>query len=474
MRLNRDVPSPGDVQGFNRGGTIADTPENGFPRQRCGFVSFDGGVRVRGELQRPDRCRFFESKALCGMSISRGAGLSYAAASFREGGLSVEHSTFNRILDFDGRTQTVKVEAGVSLFDLHKFLFTRGLFLATQPGHGRITVGGAIAADAHGKNHWRDGTFIRQVDGLTLFHPVHGLIDLDMEKDPDLFRLTCGGYGLTGHIVTAVLRATPIPNNTVEVKSTAIADLPAGVEQLLIRSASDADFIYSWHDFTTPANSFGRGFVYAACFAKESGGVQPQAIMDPPDLSSRSRESWRLPLFNRLTARLFNLAFYRKELWLRSRSRLNLEDALFPIHRKQFYFKLFGTPGFHECQIIIPFAKVAEYSQGIENYLKRRPMAITLASAKLFRGEPELLRFTGHGICLALNFPRDREAGKFLRFLDSLMISLGGIPNIIKDSRLTLPVVEACYPGLRRFRELLHGFDPKRCLRSELSERLCL
>ena len=468
------APSPGYLQVLDSVGLCTDTPDNGFPSLRCQFTSFDGGVRARGDLQRPDRYRFFESKGFCQISIPRGAGLSYAAASFRNDGLSVEHSAFNRILDFDSKTHTVRVEAGISLFDLHKFLYSRGLFLATQPGHGRITVGGCIASDVHGKNHWRDGTFISQVPGLTLFHPVHGLIDLDEERHPDLFRLTCGGFGLTGHIVSAILRATPIPNDTIKVNLLPVADLPIGAEQLLHTAAADADFLYSWHDFNATAASFGRGFIYAARFAKEGGVLKQHPPGEVPVLTAASRENWRFPLFNRWTARVFNLAFYRKEMWLSSRSRMNLHDALFPIHKKQIYFKLFGTSGFHECQVIIPFAKVADYSQGVRDYLKRRPMAITLASAKLFRGEPELLRFTGNGLCLALNFPRNREAEKFLSFLDSLTISVGGIPNIIKDSRLTLPIVEACYPGLRRFRELLHNFDPKRCFRSELSERLYL
>ena len=116
--MKNDAPSPRCVQAFDSSGPVADAPADaGFPRVRCDFASFDGGVRAGGDLQRPDRCRFFEPRAFCGISIPRGAGLSYAAASFRNGGLSVEHSAFNRILDFDSRTQAVKVEAGISLFD---------------------------------------------------------------------------------------------------------------------------------------------------------------------------------------------------------------------------------------------------------------------------------------------------------------------------------------------------------------------
>ena len=88
--------------------------------------------------------------------------------------------------------------------------------------------------------------------------------------------------------------------------------------------------------------------------------------------------------------------------------------------------------------------------------------------------DEELLRFAREGLCLALNFPRTPESGHFLQFLDRLIVRLGGIPSIIKDSRLPHTVVDASYPEAQRFRELLHQFDPKRRFRSELSDRLHL
>ena len=117
---------------------------------------------------------------------------------------------------------------------------------------------------------------------------------------------------------------------------------------------------------------------------------------------------------------------------------------------------------------------VGEYAKAIHEYLIHRPLAITLTSGKMFRGKKELLRFTGDGFCLALNFPRTQESGRFLEFLDGLIISLGGIPSIIKDSRIPHSVIEASYPGVQRFRELRLAFDPERLFRSELSDRLHL
>ena len=142
-----------------------------WPTAQCRISSFDGGIHLRSTLQRPDRYRFWNA-SVSESRIPRGAGLSYAAASFREGGLSVEHTSFNRVLAFDSRTRIVEVEAGISLDALHEFLAPQALYFKIQPGYGRITVGGCIATDAHGKNQTRDGTFINQVAGLTLFHPT--------------------------------------------------------------------------------------------------------------------------------------------------------------------------------------------------------------------------------------------------------------------------------------------------------------
>jgi len=400
--------------------------------------------------------------------------LSYAAASFREGGLSVEHTSFNRVLDFDSEKGIVEVESGISLDALHKFLVSRALFLKIQPGYGRITVGGCIATDAHGKNQARDGTFINQVAGLTLFHPAQGFIDLDDSTEPDLFRLTCGGYGLTGHIIKARLRASPVPSNTVEVRIEPVTDVQSGTEQLR-NLAAEMDFVYTWHDFSTTGASFGKGFICAARFVPDSRAPStPHAMEHSLSLSAASRAAWRLPLLNRWTTKLINISYPRKQMWLGARSLTTLHDALFPVHTKQLYFKLFGTAGFHEFQAIIPIGSVSEYIEAIRDYLVRQPIAITLASGKMFRGRRELLRFTGDGLCLALNFPRTSESKNFLEFLDTLIVSLGGVPSIIKDSRVPHSVVEASYPEAQQFREMLHAFDPKRWFRSELSDRLHL
>lgn len=441
------------------------------------LVSFDGSTGLKTKVIYPGKSDFIASASLNPPLISRGAGLSYAAASFGSGVLSLDHSRLDRIIDFSESENWIEVEAGASLGKIYDFLIEKELFLATQPGHPRISVGGCIAADIHGKNQFLDGTFMNQLLSMKLFHPEHGVLELSRDLNPDLFRLSCGAYGLTGSIISAKLKLKKIPSAFAEVNLLPldnIEDLP----EMLAKASLSADFVLSWHDFTLKGKQFGRGFVQAGCFAKGPENETlylPKKKASQQDLDASKRAEFFFPVFNPLTIKLMNMLYGRRCPASGTRFRASLFDSIFPIQNsKELYFKFFGAAGFHEYQVLLPKERFSEYIDALRSYLQVNPLPITLASGKLFSGKQDLLRFSGEGICFALNFPRCQAAAAFLVYLDSLMGELQAIPNIIKDSRLTADLVSRLYPEYDLFCKTLRDFDPKRMYRSELSERLAL
>jgi decaprenylphospho-beta-D-ribofuranose 2-oxidase len=442
------------------------------PSETATFVSFDGGVTERAEYRRPDRYRLLEADAGPGPCIARGGGYSYAAASFGGGSLVLDMTRFDRILDFDPGAGRIEVEGGTTLGNLLDVTAPHGLWLPVQPGYPAITVGGCIAANVHGKNPAREGTFARSVERLTLFHPRHGTLRVDRAAPAGLLDLTVGGYGLTGVIVSATLRLEPLPGPLAVVERQPVASLAEGLAG--VRAAGDDPaFAYTWHDGTPAAGRFGRGFVFVGTIP---AGAPPATGLTRPyrRLTAASRARSPLALWGPLTTRLLAAGFRALEGRKPPRVTLPLFDAMFPFARRGEYFRLFGRRGLAEVQLLLPDEAAEPFLAELTRQVLRARPPVVMASVKRFRGPRGLLRFQGDGVCLTLNLVRSPAGLAFLAVLDDLAVTAGALPHVIKDSRLPGAVVRKCYPEYERFREQLHVHDPARRFRSELSRRLDL
>jgi decaprenylphospho-beta-D-ribofuranose 2-oxidase len=109
--------------------------------------------------------------------IARGLGRSYGDAAQLGDAAVIELGAFQQIR-LDSTAGTVTAGAGVSLDQLLRQIVPAGFFLPVTPGTRNVSLGGAIAADVHGKNHHVDGSFGNQVKRLLLVDGMGQLREL--------------------------------------------------------------------------------------------------------------------------------------------------------------------------------------------------------------------------------------------------------------------------------------------------------
>src|SRR4051794_22572907 len=173
--------------------------------------------------------------------VARGLGRSYGDAAQNAGGHVLDMTTANRVLNADLETGLVDVEAGISLDELMNRFVPQGFFVPVTPGTRLVTVGGAIAADIHGKNHHVAGSFSQHVRWLDLLTADGSVRRVSPGSDPDLFWATAGGMGLTGVILRAQVQMKAIQSSRITVDTDRTPDLDS-----LMTLLAETDHLYEY------------------------------------------------------------------------------------------------------------------------------------------------------------------------------------------------------------------------------------
>ena len=418
--------------------------------------------------QRPDRLRMLNDRNE-EFQIPRGAGLSYAPASFGKDKLIRDMCSFDRILEFDESSKIVVVEAGISLKKLLTWSFSKQLFLPVLPGQPEITVGGCVAANVHGKNPYKDGTFMEHVEWIELSHPTLGTKIISRSNEKKIFNATCGGLGLTGIITKVALKLQKLSSEIVILSPKKTESLKNTLE--IMKQHTSDDLLYSWNMGSTLFN-FGKGIVTSGIFSDDSSSKTPQ-IKERKSMNSNDR---LLPfsLWNTLSSPIIN-SINRKIQSGKNIVKKDVYSALFPfVGTARMFYGLYGSNGFNEYQVLIKKKYSVEFIDDLTKLIKSEKPSLTILVMKLFNGKQKLLHFSDEGLSIILNLKHCNSTLKFLKKLDDVVISYKALPYIVKDSRLTKEVVEQCYPEYHVFKEILNEIDPKRIFKSELSERMNL
>lgn len=410
-------------------------------------------------------------EAVVAGSVARGNGRAYGDAAI--GAVrTIGMTGFDRVRSFDAATGRIRLEAGVLLSDLIDTFGPRGFLPLVVPGTRFVSVGGAIAADVHGKNHHCEGGFGRYVDRILLRTGQGEVIEASREQNSDAFFATIGGMGLTGVILEATMRLRPVETGWIRERVVSASDLDAAMRAL--DAGDSATYSVAWIDCAARGRDLGRSLIYLGEHASrdelaDGADVFPvgknPGISVPFDLPSMT--------LNRTSIRAFNELYYRMGARRAGGSHVvSLYPYFFPLDAIADWNRIYGRRGFLQHQCVIPEQGARAVLADILDRVARRGDASFLAVLKKLGQGDGILSFPLPGYTMALDFPVKGDILNFLDEIDRVVVAAGGRLYLAKDARQSRATFEAGYPALSRFNAIRKSLDPAGTIRSKLSQRL--
>jgi FAD/FMN-containing dehydrogenase len=422
-----------------------------------------------GRMVRPERLAL---PAGDGPALPRGLGRAYgdAAVPGSPDTLVIGTARADRVLAFDPVAGRLTCEAGCSLDQLLRVFLPRGWFPPVTPGTRFVTAGGMVAADVHGKNHHRDGSFGRFVERLTLQVADGSVVACGPDVERELFLATVGGMGLTGLILDVTFRMRAVDSPWLVEESEPVADLDAMLAGLR-RSAEGWPYTVGWIDGLARGRALGRGILMRArhATAAEAAGralPRPRARRVPLDAPDFLLCAPAMRAFNRL---------YRARHGRGVRRRLASHEGFFyPLDAIRDWNRLYGRRGFLQYQCAIPRAAGAGPVARVLEALAAAGAPSFLSVIKDFGpGFDAYLSFPVEGTTLALDLPyRGAGTEALVHALNALVIEAGGRVYLAKDALTRAGDFARMMPRLPEWRAVRERWDPKRRFRSALSARL--
>jgi decaprenylphospho-beta-D-ribofuranose 2-oxidase len=405
--------------------------------------------------------------------IPRGLGRSYGDAAQNAGGDVLEFGHSADHIALDRSTESVSVSAGVSLDALMRALLPHGYFVPVSPGTRQVTVGGAIAADIHGKNHHVDGSFGQHVRWIELVDGTGVERRLDPVTTPEEFWATTGGMGLTGVVTRAGIALRPVESSWMRVQTERIPRL----ESLLDAMADDDAHTYSvaWIDLLATGRSLGRSVLTRGEHAepgdlpagRDALAFAPRQLVTAPALPSGLA-------VNPLTMRVFNELWYRRAPRRRRQSVESISAFFHPLDAVADWNRLYGSRGLVQYQFVVPADAQPALAEAVD-LISASGQASFLAVLKRFGPEsPAPLSFPMAGWTLALDLPATPPLTALFDRLDALVADAGGRIYLAKDGRARREVIATMYPRLDAFRDVRRRLDPGGVFQSDMSRRLGL
>jgi FAD/FMN-containing dehydrogenase len=172
---------------------------------------------------------------------------------FRDGGCVLDLRGLNRILAFDRERGLITVEAGATWPELMRGYLARQAdggsnirwgIRQKQTGADNLTIGGALAANIHGRG-LNCPPFSADIVSFDLITASGEHVICSREREPELFSLVVGGYGLLGVVVAVTMKLVPRQKVERVVGLLSLPQLLRAFETRIVEGYTYGDFQFS-------------------------------------------------------------------------------------------------------------------------------------------------------------------------------------------------------------------------------------
>lgn len=406
----------------------------------------------------------------------RGLGRSYGDSAVLSKGLVLSNNRQGRFRKFDPGTGQVDVQSGLSLKDLGEVALRKGWFLPTTPGTQYVTVGGAIAADVHGKNHHVDGSWGDWVLSIDLILADGSSITCSREQNSELFWATIGGMGLTGYIASAVIQLRKCATAYYNVNYRKARNLESTLE-LIAETGSDYTYSVGWIDCLGGGEKGGRSVLMLANDARVED-LPDKSRAQPLQVKAKSGPNvpFDFPGFalNRYSVKAFNWLYFNAN---REGSRIvDYLSYFYPLDAIGNWNRIYGKRGFVQYQALFPFETARVGLKKVLHILEQFGLASFLAVIKSCGpSNSGLLSYLHEGVTLALDIPnKGPKLLEMARQLDEVLLDHGGRLYLAKDALMSARTFSRMYPNKEAFLEVKSRYDPHNRFSSDQARRLNL
>ena len=397
---------------------------------------------------------------------------------FCAGGVLIDTRPLARVLAFDRERGTVDIEAGVQWPALFAYLHDaqsgseRSWAIAQkQTGADRLSLGGAVAANAHGRGLTMR-PLIGDVEELTVVDASGDVLRCARDENRELFSLVCGGYGLFGVVYSVKLRLVPRRKLERVVEVRELDGLMDAFEERISSGFLYGDFQFA---IDTTSDTFLRRGVFS-CYRPVADDTSI-----PSEQRALTRDDWRslLYLTHAEKARAFQLY---AEHYVATSGQVYFSDAhQFADYEDDYHRWLDERLGATDratemiTEVYVPRSRLVDFLEEVAEDFRRTNVDVIYGTVRLIERDDEsfLPWARERWACVIFNLhtthtPRGlSDAADAFRRLIDYASARGGSYFLTYHRWATAEQLETCYPQARAFFAAKRRHDPEERFQSD-------